>query len=482
MAVLVLALGAVTLTVSGNQSLLSDTETNAEALSLAQGLIEENKAVSRKDFRLVVATSSNEGAYQKNLTVSENGFFTKLLSASVRWKIGIVDHEITLSTLIADVDSSVGGTTCTATLLGDWAHPVLAGFAFASLAHDAGGVYAVSDIDANQGRLYASVNTPVANSKPTFFIFDIKNTQAPVLLGAVDTAPVSAGISAIAVATSSARNYAYAANAYDANFRTCKPGPSCAQLQVIDISNPALPAVVANYELPTSSPPYVLGNGGGGNAVGKSIFYKNGYVYLGLSKTTSGPEFHIIDVKDPLHPAWVGSYPPAGTSSGNAVNAVFIQRTHAYLATPNAQELTVLDISNPANPVLVGTYDASGGSGNGKSLDVVGDTLYMGRTVGNKEFYVLDVANPATPSLLGQVDTGNATVSGVVIRDYLAFLGVGNQFQIWNVGNLAHAVSFATPLALPNGSSATAIDCEGNTLYAASVAANTGFLSVISAP
>ena len=93
---------------------------------------------------------------------------------------------------------------------------------------------------------------------------------------------VNSGLMAVAVASSTSGSYAYVASA--SSFAR-------GQLQIIDISNPASPAVVATYTIPTS----VVSTAGSGNA----IFYKDGYVYLGLTKTSAdGSEFNIIDVKD----------------------------------------------------------------------------------------------------------------------------------------------------------------------------------------
>src|SRR6185295_20334181 len=98
------------------------------------------------------------------------------------------------------------------------------------------------------------------------------------------------GLNAVTVAPSGAKTYAYVGNAHDPNFKTCTQGASCSQMQVIDVSSSTAPSVVssANFLLPTSTAPFVWGNspsGGNDQAVGKSIFYNNGYIYLGLTTT-----------------------------------------------------------------------------------------------------------------------------------------------------------------------------------------------------
>lgn len=477
--------------VFGNQSILIDSHTNAEAVTKAQAMLEEAQAVARKDFHLVNATSSTDGIYQKTISVETlPGYFTKKVSATVSWSAEhLRPQHVTLSALVTNFEHAVGGNTCDSVLTGDWKNPDITTKDFDVLVADAASIHPVSDVDAYQKKLYVSTRSASAASKPVFFVLDISNPTSPVLRGSLDTAPaVVTGINALAVATSSAQHYAYAANAYDPNFSNCSAGPSCAQLQVIDISNPVTPAVVRNFKLSSSTPPYVSGNSvaGSGQAVGKSIFYQNGYVYLGLSVTESGPEFHIIDVHNPLNPRWVGSWPAPGVSSGFAVNGITVNGSYAYLATANgAKDLVVLDVSNPASPVEVGTYDASGGN-HGKVVALLGDLAYVGRTFGGNEFSILNVATPSTPTLTGAGDVGTAAtsvVNDVLIRDYLAFLSTtAGELQIWDVRNPATPTTWTSSKTLVANDPALTLDCEGNYIFAGSASGSgAGWLSIITA-
>src|SRR3989344_5964469 len=127
---------------------------------------------------------------------------------------------------------------------------------------------------------------------------------------------------------------------------------------VIDIQV-APPQLVKTFKITA-----VTGNG----AYGKSIFYKNGYVYLGLYNTDSGPEFNIIDVSNPFNPIWKGGYPVS-----HEINAIYVRDGFAYIASPHNSELIILDISNPTNPVLAGEADLFNNSSNGKSMAIVGN-------------------------------------------------------------------------------------------------------------
>lgn len=475
MTILILVLSAVILVSFGNQSVLTDSQTNTEALSLAQGLLEQEQALARKDFRLVTPTSTVDGIYQKKVDVlTQSDFYTKKVTATVSWT---AEHQrpqsVSLSALVTNFENAVGGDTCDSVLSGNWTNPQIKNVTadFAQAVGDSSGIYPITDLDAYQGKLYVTVNNTAVNTKETLFIFNIADPASPALLGKIDNSPtISAGLGAVRVAG----NYAYVANGYGANFGTCTQGNNCAQLQVIDISNPATPSLSFSFKVPGVK-------GTAGQAVGNTIFYKEGYVYLGLTKTSSGPEFDIIDVHNPLGPFWVGGYQTAA-----GINAIYVRGKYAYLATPNSQELTILDVSNPTNPTLAGGFDAPDAVGNGKSLDQIGDKLYLGRTVTsfNPELYILDDTVPATNPLpvLGSPQEISSSVNGLLVRDYLAFLVTTNsQFQIWNVANPAGVTQWASPVSLPSSSTGRALDCEENYLFAGSVdpSTNKGYLTVI---
>lgn len=299
-----------------------------------------------------------------------------------------------------------------------------------------------------------------------FYILNVTNPSNPTLIaGLGSNSGIATGFNAVATDG----RYAFVAT---------NAGPASGQLQVIDASSTS-PVLISTFKIPGVT-------GTGSQAIGQTIFYKDGFVYVGLAKTASGPEFNIIDVHNPASPVWLGGY-----AVGNGVNSILVKGKYAYLATPNAQELTILDIGDPTHPLAVGGYDAPDSVGNGKSLSLVGDSLYLGRTVtaSNPELYILDDSNPATSTLPSPLGTReiSSSVNSLIIRDYLAFLTTTNsQFQIWNIASTTNISSYAPALTLPNSGVGGSMDCEGNFLYALSVPtsgafANKGFLSIITA-
>lgn len=304
----------------------------------------------------------------------------------------------------------------------------------------------------------------------SFYVLDVSNLLNPTFISGLGSNSIGTGFKALAVATSSAGNFAYIAT---------NAGPSSGQFQIIDLT-PATPIATTTFIVPGVT-------GSGAQALGNTLFYKNGYIYLGLSKSATGPEFNIIDVRNPKDPNVVGSF-----SVGSGVKTIYVKENYAYLGIDdNSRELIVLDITNPLTPILLGVYDAPGsmGFGYGKSIYAVGDSVYFGRTyVSNApEFTVLDASTTSLIPLgirdIGPNSSNAYSVNGLVVRDYLAFLFTGSssngQFQILNVSN-PRSVSSVFSTNLPSGGAGVALDCEGNYLYGASLPTDgKGSISII---
>ena len=468
MTVLLLVLSSVLMLSFGNQSLLAQAAAHVEALSLAEHMLEGEQALARKDFALVIPATSTEiiGGITFNKSVdveTQSDLLTKKVTAKVWWsgEYGRA-HDVQLPVYLTNFESAASPNTCSAELTGNWAAPTISNSIqnFAQLIGDASGTYTLTALAVYQGKLYVTASNS-SSGKETFFIFDTSAAN-PVLVAKLDNdTRVNTGLMGVAIASNSGGLYAYVASA--SSFVR-------GQLQVINVTNPASLSIVATYKIPTTT---ALTRGDG-----NAIFYKDGFVYLGLTKTsTGGSEFNIIDVHNPAAPAWVGGY-----SVGNDVNSLFVNGSYAYIASPNAQNVLVLDTSTLATPTLVGSYVPSGGS-NGERVFTVGDTVYLGRTYGTNELYVLNAATLPSISSVGSKDLGvgsNTSINGIVVRSTTAFLLTNTQLLSYSVANPAAISAYGTPLTLPNASSGAALTCEGNVLYAAANdAGKHGFLYVI---
>ena len=490
MFILVMAMSAVILTSFGNQSMAIDSQTNSEALNMAQGMLESAQAQARLDFNLVNpqnATTTSDG-FSASLDVNQKDFFTKLVTANVQYPEDGSRKGITkLSTIVTNYNNAVGGNTCYSTLLNSFNKPdadawktpqivkTVANSDIAAQTLFTSDNFPITDLDAYKDRLYITIGDTATSTVPTFFEYDIsddgtgKPKMAPITNIDNDT-NVKTGLNAVVVAEDPASSapadkkpiYAYVASATGKHFQVIKVADNGSDLvppQVVDISS--------------------MGTAGTNNQQGNAIAYKNGYVYLGLTSDGSHSNFFIIDVHNPLNPALVagGTY----VVPNNDINAVYVRNQYAYLATPSSNDLVVLDVSNPAGPQLAGSYQAGAG-GHGKSIYFLGDELYLGRTVSSDpEFYILNDSDPK------KIGTNNPSpvnkeigisVDGVITRigpdaagnnHTLAFLLTKTDFEVWDTAGTMSAWASANLILPAKGSKKfePVFDCEKNTFYVA---------------
>jgi Tfp pilus assembly protein PilV len=494
MFLLVLMLTAVVTLSFGNQAMIADSRSNAEALNIAQGLLEKAQADSRKDFNLVnpLAATTTADNFTYRVDVAQQDNFTKLVTAAVEFPEDSSRHgNILLSTLVTNFNNAVGGDTGNSVLLPDAAHwdvPEQKNIFsdFSSLTGVADN-YPVTDVDAYRGKLYVTVGKTSAATTSTFFIFNINDNDPddPKLeaLGNVDNDPSRlTGLNAVAVAEdpSTGITYAYVASASNIN----------KQLQIIDVSaNP--PQVVKSVEVV-------------GDAHGNSLFYKNGYIYLGLKAASGTSEFSIIDVHKPLLAGEVGHWPVAG-GLGHDINSIYVKGNYAYLATADDRNLIILDISNASFPVEIGNFNmqvADGSDNHGKSLAMVGDSLYLGRTkviagTDGAKFYIFNIIDPATTTLsaLGSYSGSVQSVDGIIVRGKsefnmsaslpaLAFVLTPVEIKILDVSNPV-SISQRGTMPLASGTYGSPVyepvfDGEGNYLFIGSTdGSKNGYLSII---
>ncbi|KKR62667.1 MAG: hypothetical protein UU01_C0004G0034 [Parcubacteria group bacterium GW2011_GWA2_40_37] len=414
--ILILCISAVIMVSFGNQSVVVDSQISNEAISKAQSLLEKARADSRFDFNLV------------------NPFLSTALA-----------------TLLTNPTVVNGGDTCSSVLVGDWKNPKIENIiSFSGFSGIPVGTYALTDIDVFKDKLYVTVGKTSDKTDPTFFVFDILDPSNPTLLGKLDNdIDVIAGLNSAVVFG----KYAFVASA---------SSYSRGQMQVIDLDSMS----VKTFKVP------VLDPFGSSEGLGNSIFYDNKTIYLGLTKSNSENEFNIIDVSDPLNPDYKAGYPV-----GNAINAIVVRDKYAYIASPNSEELQILNINNPNVPTPAGRFGV--GSGNGKSIWLIGDKIYFGRTTdggGGEDFQILNNANSnITLPKLGGANI-SSSVNGVIVRDYLSFLltgtkGTGSKLQIFKTDDLSNITSWnPTPLTLSSTGNVIepSIDCEGNRLYVSS--------------
>jgi prepilin-type N-terminal cleavage/methylation domain-containing protein len=473
-----MAIGVVIITAAiqsafGDQSTLSSSAQAASVASVAGTLMDASVSSARQDFNLVYSTSSTGLFDVTETSVLGADLVSKLITTRVSLP-GNSAMYTQYASLVSNLENADAPDTCDATVSGDLSAPIETDVSLRSLIGTTTGIYQIADVDALQHRLYIAVESTTYKTDPTLLIVDVSDPDHPTLLGMLDNASTTAGIAALRAASHAGTTYVYAANA--GSFAK-------GQLQVIDATDPVLPGYPITYKIPTTYAP-AAGNG-------SSIFYRAGFVHLGLTTAPGVTEYDIIDVHDPAHPAWRGGY-----SIGSTVERIQVKGDRAYLATDDTtRELMLVDAANPAAPYLIGSFNAPGssGSGYGRSVFVRGTVAYFGRTwvlnAGTPELYALDVSFPGSISGASTRDIGTSAhpygVYAVLARGERAFVltrsGTGGQLQVLRVNgtDLANA-STEGVIDLPGGTGGVALDCEEDTLYIASVdSSGQGTLSIV---
>lgn len=171
-------------------------------------------------------------------------------------------------------------------------------------------------------------------------------------------------------------------------------------LQVIDVSDPFIPRVMAFLEAIWWMP--------------QGVAVANGYAYV----ADSDLGLRVFDVSSPSAPVQVGTHAmPRGAA------AVTVSDDYIYVvdAAANSGELCVMDVSTPSTPVEVGVLETSG--------DVLGVQVSNGYAYlpeGGAGVRVVDVRVPSAPVQAGFIDTPGEGL-GVAVADDRAYIADGRE-------------------------------------------------------
>jgi len=180
----------------------------------------------------------------------------------------------------------------------------------------------------------------------------------------VPTAPkVRATMAGVMRGVAMAGQYAYVMQLVSGN-------PGYWQLVVMNVSNPAAPAITAQLRL----------QGGGAIRVVGSYAYVFG-----------GGLLQVINVSNPAAPAVVGTVTTGGTGSQLAVAGNYV-----YVA--DASAFRVISVATPTLPVVVGSYATTSAT----AVAVSGSRAYV---IDYLSVDTFDVSVPSTPQLLGTEST-----------------------------------------------------------------------------
>lgn len=208
-----------------------------------------------------------------------------------------------------------------------------------------------------------------------------------------------------------------------------------AELQIVNISNPASPTMAGTYNAV-------------GPANGTDVFVVGTRAYL--TRLTSGdPEFLIIDVSNKATPTLVGGL----NLNGDAMSLVVLGNLAAIASTNNAAELQVINISTPTSPALIGSLSL-GGSTDSSAIMGIGTNVMLGRLDGTVA--IISISTPATPTLISTFAGSGGAINDISLGNngnymFLATTAGTAEFQVVNISNLASptllgSLNLANPL------------------------------------
>ncbi|MCP4566912.1 MAG: hypothetical protein GY841_04960 [FCB group bacterium] len=204
-------------------------------------------------------------------------------------------------------------------------------------------------------------------------------------------------------------------------------------LHIVNIADPALPAALGTYETP------------GIRLV--DVYVRDSLIYL-LEES----QLKIINAGNPAVPFEIESFGVSG-------NSLDIADTLAFIAADWG--LYIINIADPAAPVLAGQYDAS--PLQAQAICAGDSFVYVGEWDGN--LTIFNAAAADNPQLIDSFSV-SGSITDIVIRNGLAFLGLMNTTNSFQVLDLAAP---AAPVSLgqcPSGNS-EAIFIQDTLAYAA---------------
>lgn len=230
------------------------------------------------------------------------------------------------------------------------------------------------------------------------------------------------------------------------------------QAQRIDVSHPEAPLLVKDY----------LFNGGNSatKPLTKKIYIYKNILIVGTEKSVL-PEIEIFDIATGI--------PIASVETNYGINGFYVRDNILFVLSPLDPEIDIFDLTSTLtadsalvvgvpqtliNPPKIGTYDAPGVLGNGRSMDIVGDHIILGRSKGGDEVSLLHFPSPSMSA---------STKIGASVDMSLLSL---NKLLVFTSSSLKRIVEYSvgtstlTPrISFANNSRTAGAYCADNTLY-----------------
>ena len=428
LALLVVSLSSMVILGFGSQSLSVDSSTSDEALNLA---IEQLDAARITPFNSIVSTSTITGIYTKELIV-KNYDCLKHVTSTLTWLRDNRPQFVTLDTYVSNPPEAFRfGGDCRIGFPNFWTNP---GTYDSADIHPGGNNGTDIDMQRVNGTRYVFLSSHHSSEENSdLWIYDLSQLNNPILVNSSDTGE---GLFALDSAKIGSNYYVFAAQNDSNN-----------QLQIINVTNPASPTIIAEQKLQGVGNP---------NPEGWSIRFYENYIYVG-TRQTNGDELQIYDVSVPSNPSLAGKYSVNQDVQDIQVrneNINGVTMTIAYLGLSGVgttKEIQILDVTNPSSITKLTDINLPGNE-TVNTISLSGNRMYLGRDRSSsyQELYVYDISSPSSPILLGSSDVdlnSNSGVTNILVLKNFLFMGTNDpndEFQVWDVVNPANLIRYST--------------------------------------
>ena len=166
-----------------------------------------------------------------------------------------------------------------------------------------------------------------------------------------------------------------------------------------------------------------------------SVDISGNFAYITGSSNGADSGLYIVDIADPFNPTLIGSYEP-----DDILFSVAISGNYAYV-TGTFYDLHVLDIGDPTNSSLAGRCNTPYQS---KDIAVFGNYAYLVKNVngGQDALFMVDIEDPFNPTFTGSYLRSSSIGNGssiAVFGDYI-YVPAERGLAILESGFKPHAI------------------------------------------
>jgi type II secretory pathway pseudopilin PulG len=456
--IIVLSVSAVLIVAGGSQSISVDSQTNLEALAIAQSMAEDSRATASSDFGSIETTTPvTDDIYDKQTVVDPDTITqcSKDVTSLVTWTIGLITQTVQIDSHINDLATAqaLGGNCDSDPPTEEWISPV---------------TWASGNFNPGKPTSLDALNRIVYMGSDKAPFLEIADTSGVGLNGTVSFETYANNfeddyqINDIKVAAIDGEVYAFVAR-----------DNATEQFEVINVTDINNPQPLATRSLSGVS---------GTEPEGWRLYYFDKKVFI-VARFTIGPELHIFDVSIPSDPTEIGT----GTELGRTVEDIVVTKKTVsgtvhyflFLATkkdtaplsiydvtfPTSSSATVTELTDAEPTFTSGTYQ------DGYAVFASGSTLYFGRQSDpdSNDLFVYDISNPLSGSMVPLLDAANITQASVIAVAasgnfvFLATSKANKEFQVFTQNPMTFLSEYNFANLIENG-----LEYEDNWVYLAS--------------